>query len=213
MRRTERPSPRTGSPRNLVFGADLEGAAESVQEAGDRSRKPLYVGIGAVLLLLGFGAYAFQGARAGTADDEPGATFRSIAVLPFDNLSADPENAFFAAGIHEELETIDRVLTLEPDARLWRMTRAWIRYEAMGDVAGLQATADSLAAKGVPLASSEVALEHARRAEELLPLSLDAAQGGTIVEWVAHVHSTRRRGRRDRTTRAGGCRSGRRVQP
>ena len=27
----------------------------------------------------------------------------SVAVLPFDNLTLDPENAFFAAGIHEEL--------------------------------------------------------------------------------------------------------------
>ena len=27
----------------------------------------------------------------------------SVAVLPFDNLSVDPENAFFATGIHEEV--------------------------------------------------------------------------------------------------------------
>ncbi len=29
----------------------------------------------------------------------------SIAVLPFDNLSADPENAFFASGVHEDVLT------------------------------------------------------------------------------------------------------------
>jgi len=31
----------------------------------------------------------------------PGVTLNSIAVLPFDNLSLDPEDAFFAAGIHD----------------------------------------------------------------------------------------------------------------
>ncbi|NIP60730.1 MAG: adenylate/guanylate cyclase domain-containing protein, partial [Gemmatimonadetes bacterium] len=29
----------------------------------------------------------------------------SLAVLPFDNLSPDPDNAYFAAGIHEEMLT------------------------------------------------------------------------------------------------------------
>jgi TolB-like protein/Flp pilus assembly protein TadD len=34
---------------------------------------------------------------------EPQALHNSIAVLPFDNLSPDPDNAYFAAGIHEEV--------------------------------------------------------------------------------------------------------------
>jgi TolB-like protein/Tfp pilus assembly protein PilF len=33
----------------------------------------------------------------------PEVLHKSIAVLPFDNLSLDPENAYFAAGIHEEI--------------------------------------------------------------------------------------------------------------
>lgn len=40
------------------------------------------------------------GAAAGSASNRP-----SLAVLPFQNLSPDPENAYFAAGIHEEILT------------------------------------------------------------------------------------------------------------
>lgn len=36
---------------------------------------------------------------------EPAALALGIGVLPFDNLSPDPENAFFASGIHEEVLT------------------------------------------------------------------------------------------------------------
>jgi len=39
-----------------------------------------------------------------TPDTVPAAA-RGIAVLPFDNLSPDPDNAFFAGGIHEEVLT------------------------------------------------------------------------------------------------------------
>ena len=39
-----------------------------------------------------------------TASDEAGGVLpHSVAVLPFENLSPDPDNAFFAAGIHEEV--------------------------------------------------------------------------------------------------------------
>jgi len=41
----------------------------------------------------------------GTAADTGAAAARGIAVLPFDNLSPDPDNAFFAGGIHEEVLT------------------------------------------------------------------------------------------------------------
>ena len=37
------------------------------------------------------------------AEEAPGVLPNSVAVLPFENLSDDPENAYFAAGIHEEV--------------------------------------------------------------------------------------------------------------
>src|SRR5262245_23018936 len=34
---------------------------------------------------------------------EPGHPLKSVAVLPFDNLSSDKENAFFAEGVHDQI--------------------------------------------------------------------------------------------------------------
>ena len=47
------------------------------------------------------------GVRGGLKSDEPGpvAMRRSIAVLPFDSLSNDPDNALFVDGIHDDLLT------------------------------------------------------------------------------------------------------------
>jgi TolB-like protein/Flp pilus assembly protein TadD len=57
-----------------------------------------------VILLLTIASWFGAGsdpARVAVASD----TAKSIAVLPFANLSADPENAYFASGIHDEILT------------------------------------------------------------------------------------------------------------
>jgi len=49
---------------------------------------------------------------------EAGPPEKSIAVLPFDNLSADEENAFFAAGVHEDVLTnLARISGLRVNSR------------------------------------------------------------------------------------------------
>ena len=53
--------------------------------------------IGALVLALGFVVYNY------VLEDSAGTLPNSVAVLPFDNLSPDPDNAYFAAGIHEEI--------------------------------------------------------------------------------------------------------------
>jgi protein kinase/serine/threonine-protein kinase len=55
--------------------------------------------VAAVWLLTGVGTPASAG------ESDPGQALRTVAVLPFDNLSADQENAFFADGIHEDVLT------------------------------------------------------------------------------------------------------------
>jgi len=79
--------------------------------AQQRSRASLFATAGAALLLLAAGGWWLVETRTPEAtpradvtapafDDRP-----AIAVLPFDNLSADPEQAFFADGLSEDLIT------------------------------------------------------------------------------------------------------------
>ena len=65
--------------------------------------------IAVLLLALGyfvFDKFALAPRRAATSNDSPSAvTAKSIAVLPFDNLSEEKGNAFFAEGIQDEILT------------------------------------------------------------------------------------------------------------
>ncbi len=82
-------------------------------------RKLDFAIIGALVLALGFVVYNYESEDAPASESETVAAAtadaplpvvvqeqrdvlpNSVAVLPFENLSLDPENAFFAAGIHE----------------------------------------------------------------------------------------------------------------
>jgi len=85
---------------------------DSVDEPGTASRRPL-AGTSpwfalAAGILLGFGA--FQAWRAYSPDSPESAAEtvdgrKSIAVLPFENVSSDAENEHFADGLHDELLT------------------------------------------------------------------------------------------------------------
>jgi TolB-like protein len=91
-----------------------------------KSRRGALVGTLLVIALLGAGAGYFfflrepepvppplkpavamtpKPASAPATPAEPAINDKSIAVLPFDNMSADKENAFFADGVHEDLLT------------------------------------------------------------------------------------------------------------
>src|SRR5207237_5107501 len=66
-------------------------------------RNPKLIATGAACLL--FGAATMWFFRGELAKVLPGAPEKSIAVLPFENLSGDPDNAYFADGIQEEILT------------------------------------------------------------------------------------------------------------
>ena len=66
-------------------------------------RNPKLIATGAACLL--FGAATMWFFRGELARVLPAAPEKSIAVLPFENLSRDPDNAYFADGIQEEILT------------------------------------------------------------------------------------------------------------
>ena len=79
---------------------------ETADAAQERSRGAVWiyvVAIGAALSvgLFLIGRYTLRNQQAGLAET----TAKSIAVLPFANLSGNPENAYFAAGVQEEIIT------------------------------------------------------------------------------------------------------------
>jgi TolB-like protein len=81
-----------------------------VKPSRARGRGWIYVAIIAGALSIGLfflGRYTTQRRSAGEDGQAgvPSVTSKSVAVLPFDNLSSDKENAFFAQGIQDEIIT------------------------------------------------------------------------------------------------------------
>jgi len=111
------------TPQGVVRTDDVP-AAESVTKV--TGQKLNYLIIAALVLALGFVVvdnYVFDGSEqeatvqetaapelAPPEEEATGVLANSVAVLPFENLSLDPENAFFAAGIHEE--TLNQLVKL-----------------------------------------------------------------------------------------------------
>jgi TolB-like protein/Flp pilus assembly protein TadD len=110
-----------GFPVALILAWAFELTPEGIKRAEDvdpnesitpRTGRKL-VGITVALAVIATGLLAFQFLRPkSTADVRTVATSaaaaipeKSIAVLPFDNLSRDPENAFFAEGVQDEILT------------------------------------------------------------------------------------------------------------
>ncbi len=112
-----------GFPIALILSWAFELTPEGIKRTEDvtpndsfpnRTRRKM-VGITMTLALVAAGLMAFQFLRSKTATVTGPATKpvavslaipdKSIAVLPFDNLSRDPDNAYFAEGIQDEILT------------------------------------------------------------------------------------------------------------
>jgi adenylate cyclase len=107
------PAPRTSSP----------GPARTDPVAPGRTRWMPYAMAAAMVLLLLAGGWALRG-RGRAAPVAQAAQAPSIAVLPFVNLSGDPENDYFSDGLSEELLN---VLAQLPELRVAARTSSF-RY-------------------------------------------------------------------------------------
>src|SRR5256885_2085201 len=84
---------------------------------GQKKHAWMYVAIVGAVLSIGLfflGRYGFRNATSSSSE----LPTKSIAVLPFDNLSRDPDNAFFAEGVQDEILTrLAKVADLKVIAR------------------------------------------------------------------------------------------------
>ena len=94
------PNDRPQSARELLLAAH-SCSDRFNPEARWRRRKAIIVNVALVLAILAIacGVWLYQRFRPFTPEE------RSIAVLPFENLSSDKENAYFAEGIQDEILT------------------------------------------------------------------------------------------------------------
>jgi TolB-like protein/tetratricopeptide (TPR) repeat protein len=103
-----------GFPIALVLAWAFEATPEGIKrtevadampaELGRKKRAWIYVAIVGGMLSVGLfflGRYGFQNMNSSVTE----LPAKSIAVLPFDNLSGDPNNAFFAEGVQDEILT------------------------------------------------------------------------------------------------------------
>src|SRR5881396_2575851 len=85
--------------------------------AGQKKNAWIYVAIVGAVLSIGLFFLGRYGFRNGTSSSSE-LPQKSIAVLPFDNLSRDPDNAFFAEGVQDEILTrLAKVADLKVIAR------------------------------------------------------------------------------------------------
>lgn len=95
------PEPLTSSEPDIQPVAS--GLIDGVDSRFDRRQRPRFAAVAIVgAVVIGVGAWlAFR--QTGTTSGSTRAEIRSIVVLPFENLSGDPTQEFFAAGLTEEV--------------------------------------------------------------------------------------------------------------
>src|SRR5207237_8463780 len=109
----------------------VEAAVTATPSCASKAAVPRWAMIGAVALSLGavaIGFFLFQSGRSPTAATASTAIpEKSIAVLPFENLSANQENAFFTDGVQDEMLT-----ELAKIAELKVISRTSVRQDKSG---------------------------------------------------------------------------------
>src|SRR5713226_6726415 len=120
-----------GFPFALVLAWSFDVEAGTIKKAGagpggtavsNRRRVWIVAAVGSVIAMLGLGAYWFWHPRRTDLHLElaaaPAIVEKSIAVLPFENLSDDKQNAYFADGVQDEILTnLARVADLKVISR------------------------------------------------------------------------------------------------
>jgi adenylate cyclase len=115
-----------GFPIALVIAWAFEATPEGIKRTEDvdpvalarQPRKYAWIFVVVVGVAVSIGLFCMGRYIGRTAADATDSPAKSIAVLPFDNLSHDPENAYFAEGVQDEILTrLARVADLKVISR------------------------------------------------------------------------------------------------
>lgn len=155
------------TPEGIVRTEDVQPNKSIARKTG---RKLLVLVVVAGILAAGF--FVFQFVRAKTAAPGntklPAITAKSIAVMPFENLSRDPDNAFFADGIQDEiLSTLGKINDLRVISRT-----STAKYKSRPD--NLRQVATELGAATILEGSVQRATDRVRVIVQLIDAATDA---------------------------------------
>jgi TolB-like protein/Flp pilus assembly protein TadD len=94
------------TPQGLKRDADVDPQASIAPQTGRRMDRLIIVVLAIALVYFGFDKFVLEPRREATPVGQlPAALAKSIAVLPFENLSEDKSNAYFATGMQDEILT------------------------------------------------------------------------------------------------------------
>jgi TolB-like protein/Tfp pilus assembly protein PilF len=165
-----------GFPVALVFAWAFELTPEGIKRTEEvephqsirrsTGRKLDFVIIGILLLVIG--VFAFHTYRSRRAEPRFDGNSKSIAVLPFDNLSADRENAFFTDGLQDEI-----LLNLSKVADLKVISRTSVMQYKAGVQRSMQEIAKQLGVSYILEGSVERAADRLRLRAQLIDARTD----------------------------------------
>jgi eukaryotic-like serine/threonine-protein kinase len=147
--------------------SDLRAIKEKTDRIATRSAR--WIAVAAVAVMLG-GLALFYAWRGGRTDSGGAAAAieKSIAVLPFANLSDDKENAFFADGVHDEL-----LSNLAKIKDLKVISRTSVKPYKSGTTRNLKDIAQQLGASNVVEGSVRRSGDHVRVSVQLIDARTD----------------------------------------
>ena len=90
------------TPEGIKRESDIDPSKSITRKTG---RKLIAFTVVAAMIAAGLLVFQFARSKSSTSPVTPVITNKSIAVLPFDNLSGDPQNAYFSEGVQDEILT------------------------------------------------------------------------------------------------------------
>jgi len=146
---------------------NLPGAALAAINVFAHTRKGQLV-ITLLVLAIGLGLWKLSSWVSRSSDKLLAISAKSIAVLPFENLSTDPQNAFFADGVQDEILT-----DLAKIAALKVISRTSVMQYKTGSVRNLREIAAALGVRNVLEGSAERTGNRVRVRTQLIDAKTD----------------------------------------